>query len=141
MSTLLPKLRLRIFVRLTLIYFAIALAGLVVFKWLVPEYYFKAYPLIGLFFWVLGMFLNFSLDRTRFSTPNRLAYVFMTFRIFKLVSTIVVIAISGYLAEHYRTTIVLSVVVNYFVYMLLELYIFYMYNKRVSIRNAAAKKK
>lgn len=87
------------------------------------------------------MFLNYSLSRARFNTPNRIAYMFMTFRIFKLFSTILVIAISGFIAEEHKTAIVLSVIANYVIYMVMELYIYYMYNKRISIRNAAAKKR
>lgn len=135
MSTLLPKLRFRIFIRLTLLYLAVGLLSVVVFKWLLPEAYFSAYPLIGFFFWALGMIFNYQLNRTRFENPNKIAYVYMWFRMAKLLITIAVIAVSGLIIEDYKTSFVISVIANYLIYSIVELYIYYIYNKRLRIRN------
>lgn len=121
-----------IVLRLTVFYLIAGVAGFALFKWIWPEHYFDAYPMVGICFWVLGMWLNFFLDKARTATPGKLTNIFMIFRVVKLMITILVIMIGSYLSERHATALIISILVNYIVYMVFELYIFRIYYDRIA---------
>ncbi len=130
MTNLLGKLRLKIFIKLTLVYAVIAVAGAALFKWAFPEQWFGSYPWIVAFYWVLGMALNHVLGHTRFSHPERMINVFMIFRAAKLMTTIIFLMITIHYMGDKKVAFAISMMVNYITFTVMELYIYYLYNKR-----------
>jgi hypothetical protein len=127
------RLKFRIYIQLTLVYFAIALVGILIFEFLIPEEYFPFYPFIGLFYWIIGMAMNYLLDRTRLESPKRLLNIFLMARMIKFLLTIVFLFVGTYIVgEDAKMAFAISLMCNYFIYTGLEMYVYYAYNKRIS---------
>lgn len=124
------SLGIRMLLLLTVIYTSVGVLLGVILKFLVPQLYFAHFPLIPLFYLVTGVILNFVLDECRSKRPDRLVNVFMIMRGVKLLLTVVFLAVyEKYIGEH-RTRFALTLVLFYFIYMSLESYLFYLYEKR-----------
>jgi len=128
------KLRVRMYVILTLLYLAVGMGGMLLFWLLAPHEYFefRFFVWIDLFFWLCGMTLNFLLDRDRRRRPARMINTYMFFRFGQFVLMVALLAL-GMTALHFpRAPFAISLFGNYLLYSALEIYMFSRYNKRVS---------
>lgn len=132
------KLTVKIFIILTLVYFALAVLSGVFFSFLLPQQYFGLYPEIWIFYWVTGVLLNTALNHTRKNNPDRLFNVFMMARMIKFLLTIAFLVIHVSIWPESKIVFAISLMVNYIIYGILEIYIYYLYNKKVS-RNVRKK--
>ena len=119
-----------------LTYLVLGALSTAVFKWLLPEYYFEIYPAIVILYWAYGMVLNGVLSRKRFENPEKMTNTFMIFRIVKLALTVLILVIGVNFVGENKMSFGISIAANYLIYMVLELYIYYMYNKRSMVSNA-----
>lgn len=139
MNKLYFKIQSRIYLLITLSYLVLGLSCSLLFYLFLPEKYFGFYPLIGVFYWACGMALNFYLHRCRSNHPDKLVNIFMTVRMVKFVFTVVILVIAFKLIGVARLPFVIALMSNYLIFIVLELYIFNCYNKRIH-RNDIAKK-
>ena len=72
----------------------IGVSALVVYgilKLFMPEYYFKFYPIIPLFFYLFEVYSIFMFDRCRLKTPSKLLNVYLGVKFAKLTLSIVLV--------------------------------------------------
>ncbi len=96
-----------------------------VFFHLFPGYYFACYPLIPVFFFVVGLLgLNVT-EGCRKRAPQRLAQVYLLTRMAKLVLTILVMIAYGVAAKDDLRAFLLTFIVNYVVYLIYDSWFFF----------------
>ena len=134
MAEIFNKLRLKIFFLLTAVYLAVGLSGGLIFYYLFSQHYFKLYFVIILFYWLTGIITNYILDRTIHHKEDKLLSVYMVSRMTKFLLTIVFLAVFEMLVMDavHKIPFAIALMCNYMLYTSLELYIYYLYNKRSS---------
>ena len=137
MRDIFNKLRLKMFFLLTAVYLIMGFLGGLIFYYLFAEHYFKPYFVIVLFYWITGIITNYILDHTIQHKEDKLLSVYMVSRMSKFLLTIIFLAIFEKLIidNSHKIAFALALMCNYILYTSLELYIYYLYNKR-SIKNA-----
>lgn len=125
------KLGIRILLLLTATYVAVSFITEVIFYYIVPTKDLKLYPIIGLFYLVTGIIVNYSLIHYRNTSQIKLLNVYMGGRIIKLFLTILFLVLYIYFFNPYKKAFALTMIANYFVFSGLELYIYSLYNKRL----------
>lgn len=126
------KLKIKLFILVTVVYTAIGILGEIILGFFIPEEYFGLYPVISIFYWILGLFLTFTLDRCRKTNPDKLMNVFMLGKTIKFLCTIVFLMV--YVSHHpeVKMQFSISLMCNYFIYSFLEMYIYYLYDKKIT---------
>ncbi len=115
---------------LVAIYGGVGIVLGVILRLAVPGLYFSHFPLIPLFYLVTGVVLNFALDAIRSKHPDRLVNMFMFMRMVKLVLTVAFLGIYDRFIGEDKMKFALTLVLFYLIYMSLESYLFYLYEKR-----------
>jgi hypothetical protein len=131
MDKLYAKLERKILVRITLVYAVVFAAGIFVFRWLLPSEYFSFYPVIGIFYWLMGIALSWRMGRSRLNRRDKLFNIFMIFRMIKLVSTLILFVVGLQFVGDKRVPFAVALMCNYFISFVLELYIYFLYDKRM----------
>lgn len=128
------QLRLRMFLLLTGVYAMVAMLSMLLFWLLTPAQYFGVYPLLDVFYWMCGMAMTFFLDRVRCTSAraDKLLSVFMIFRGTKFLLTIIALAVGVKLIGLDPVTFAISLMCNYLVYSILEIYVYHRYNKKIT---------
>ena len=129
------QFRIKIFITLLFIYLAVGLVSFAVFKFVAPQYYFNFYPIIGVFYWICGIVLNFFLDRCHLANPDKLLNTFMMVRLAKFLLTIGFLFVGIKVMKIPTAPFVISLMCNYFIYIAIEMYIYSIYNKRITSKN------
>ncbi|WP_106831826.1 hypothetical protein [Parabacteroides pacaensis] len=124
------SLRIRLLLLLTVIYTSVGVILGVGLKLFLPWLYFAHFPLIPLFYLITGVILNFVLDQCRSKRPERLINAFMIMRMVKLILTVAFLAIYDKFIGEHRIKFAITLVLFYVIYMSLESYLFYLYEKR-----------
>lgn len=124
------KLGIRLLLLLVAIYGGVGIVLGVILRLAVPGLYFSHFPLIPLFYLVTGVILNFALDAIRSKHPDRLVNMFMFMRMVKLVLTVAFLGIYDRFIGEDKMKFALTLVLFYLIYMSLESYLFYLYEKR-----------
>lgn len=126
------KFKVKILITLILSYTAIGVVSWAVFYLLIPQYYFDFYPVIGIFYWVSGVILNYSLDRYCVKRPSKMLNAYMMIRLIKFLLTIAFLFVGVKFAKAPTAPFAISLMCNYFMYTALELYIYNAYNKQIA---------
>ena len=100
-------------------------------RFVFPEYYFQAYPTIPVFYYILGLMTVQTLEHSKPSSEVSMVNRYMLMRGFKLLVTLIFIGCSLFFMKQKRTNFLLVVMMFYFVYLILETYFFYRYEKRL----------
>lgn len=78
-----------------------------IFKLFMPEYYFKFYPIIPLFFYLFEVYSIFMFDRCRLKTPSKLLNVYLGVKFAKLtLSILLVLFYTLKIKEHTRDFVI-----------------------------------
>ena len=119
------RLKIRIYLLLTVIYVAVALAGLLLLQLLTPGGHPGYYPWINAFFWLCGMTMTYRLDRCRCGRrPERMLNTFLSFRAMKLILSLVLLFVGVRVLGLPRVTFSVAVMGNFIIYSALEIYIY-----------------
>lgn len=100
------------------------------------EFLFKAYPIIPVSVYLLGLFLVYVLYTIDKSNPRKLVNIFMLLKILKLV---LFAALAVYLIVFLklnRTTIIINLSTYYLIYLLFETLTFYVFEKQIKNLNS-----
>jgi len=125
------KLKIKLFFLVTVVYAGVGTLGGVVLGLFIPEDYFGLYPAISIFYWIMGLILTFSLDRCRKTNPDKLMNVFMTIKGVKFLLTILFLMLYVTYEPEIKMQFSITLMCNYFIYSFLEMYIYYLYNKKI----------
>lgn len=106
----------------------ITLGGLLYTIW--PEHYFTWYPSIPVFYWLMAMTMAYVLDRVKRKNGDVTVTTFMVMRFCKF--TLAVVFLWLYL-EIVQTNVIMfgfTLMLFYFIYMVLETYTVYLFEKK-----------
>jgi len=126
------KLKIKLFILVIVVYAGVGTLGGVVLGLFIPEDYFGLYPAISVFYLIMGLILTFSLDRCRKANPDKLMNVFMTIKGIKFLLTILFLMLYVTYDPEVKMQFSVTLMCNYFIYSFLEMYIYFLYNKKIS---------
>lgn len=124
------KLKIRLIGLITGINIAVgvALGGLLYTIW--PAHYFKWYPSIPLFYWLMGMAMAYFLDRVKKKHGDMIVTIYMIVRLCKFVIALIFLWLYAALIGEQIKTFGFTLMLFYFIYLVLETYTFYLFEKR-----------
>lgn len=102
-----------------------------------PHHYFKWYPSIPAYFWLMGVIMILVLNRRKSQDPNYVVTAYMVIRMTKLLSSLVFLWLYTALVHEYIYAFGLTLMLFYFIHLAIESYVFYLYEKRRMIRKKA----
>lgn len=123
-------LTLRLTIIVTTVYTLVGVAAWALFKFIIPQQHFGYFPSIGIFFLANGLLLNYVLNATKNSHPKHLLNVYMLSRVIKLMLTVIFLLFYVKLVGESNVAFAITLMAFYIVYMILELYIYFLYEKR-----------
>jgi hypothetical protein len=130
------KIRIRLlgklFLLLTGTYLSIGIITGLVFYFLLPAEYIPLYYTIVLFFWLIGMRLNYAFHRRRHASAEKLLNIFLLARMIKFFCTVAFLLLYVLLGGKEKKAFAICLMSNYMIYSTLEVYIYHLYNKRIT---------
>ena len=127
------KLGIRILLILCATYIGISILTEMVYYFVVPEQYYKTYPSIGIFYLVMGIISYYSMVHYRNTSHDHLLHVYMFGRMIKLFLTILFLLLYIYLVEpDNKKAFALTMIAYYIVFSGLELYVYSLFNNRIT---------
>lgn len=123
-------LKLKLFGLATFVNVAIgvAMGGLLYTLW--PESYFRWYPSIPVFYWVMTLLMIYVLDRKKRKSGDVTITAFMVTRLCKFVLAILFLWLYAELVREQLMTFGVTLMVFYFIYLVLETYTIYLFEKK-----------
>lgn len=106
----------------------ITLGGLLYTVW--PSHYFTWYPSIPLFYWIMGLAMAFFLDQVKKRHGDMIVTIYMIVRLCKFIIAIAFLWLYAAWIGHSVRSFGLTLMLFYFIYLVLETYTFYLYEKR-----------
>lgn len=100
------------------------------------EFLFKAYPIIPVSVYLLGLFLVYVLYTIDKSNPRKLVNIFMLLKILKLVLFAALAVYLMVFLKLNRTTIIINLSTYYLIYLLFETLTFYVFEKQIKNLNS-----
>ena len=135
------KLGIKILLMLCVTYIGISVLTEVVYYFVVPEQYFKAYPSIGVFYLVMGIISYYSMVHHRNTSHDYLLNVYMFGRMIKFFTTVFFLLFYIFIIDpDNKKAFALTMIVYYIVFSGLELYIYTLFNHRISKHEEKHKK-
>lgn len=95
-----------------------------------PELYFKWYPTIPLFYWLTAMAMAYFLDRVKRENGDVAVSTFMLIRLTRFALAIVFLWIYVSIIKEDMMMFGVTVMLFYFIYLILETYIIYLFDKK-----------
>lgn len=124
-------LKLKLFILVTVVYTIAGMLGGALLGFFIPEDYFGLYPAISIFYWIMGLILTFGLDSRKNTNSDKLMNYFMTVKAAKFLLTILFLMLYVTYDPEVKMQFSVTLMCNYFIYSFLEMYIFFLYNKRL----------
>lgn len=106
----------------------ITLGGLLYTIW--PEHYFDWYPSIPVFYWVTGIVLTYLLDRVKKKKGDVTITTFMVVRFCKFTMALAFLWLYASLIGQQMKTFGFTLMLFYFIYLGLETYTVYLFEKK-----------
>ena len=124
------RLEFRLMALITGINLAVGLVLGILLYLLWPDHYFKWYPSIPVFYWLVGLAMAYFLDRAKRSHEDMIVTIYMIVRICKFIVAIAFLSLYVVLIGENVRMFGLTLMLFYFIYLVLETYTFYLYEKR-----------
>ena len=135
------KLGIRILLILCITYLGISILTEVVYYFVVPEHYYRFYPAIGIFYLVMGVISYYSMVHYRNTSHDYLLNVYMFGRMIKFFTTVFFLLFYIFIINpENNKAFALTMIVYYIVFSGLELYIYTLFNHRISKHEQKHKK-
>lgn len=127
-------LRDRFFLILTVVMGGVTGIVELVMRLIWPERYWPYYLMIPLFYYILGIITIVALHSVREENDKKMLHYYMLMRAFKLVLTFVFIGSSMLVIHHHRMLFMILLMAFYFVYLILETYFYFHFEKELKRR-------
>ena len=121
------KKRLIISMLVTIVVAGIAV-GLALY-YLLPAYWFRWYPLIPVFFMLLGLFMSLSMNHYSKREPKKMITILMLMRGVKILLTAGGVLLYYWLVGERMTEVLLVTLGFYLLHLFVETYLFYRFEK------------
>lgn len=95
-----------------------------------PELYFKWYPTIPLFYWLTAMAMAYFLDRVKKENGEVAVSTFMLIRLTRFTLAIIFLWIYVAVIKEDMMMFGVTIMLFYFIYLILETYIIYLFDKK-----------
>ena len=95
-----------------------------------PEHYFRWYPSIPIFYWVMGLVMTFILDRVKKNNGDMTVTAFMLVRFCKFTLAIIFLWLYAALVRENLKMFGFTLMLFYFIYLGLETYTVYLFEKK-----------
>lgn len=126
--------RIRLIFRMIMVLTGInVLAGLIawlLFTYVCPDHYFAYFPLIPVYFWIVGVGMAISMEITHSENPDAITMTYMVARTVKLLLTGLFVGGYAWLVDENIKEFGLTTLAFYVIFLALESYVFYLYEKR-----------
>ena len=106
----------------------VTLGGLLYTIW--PDHYFKWYPSIPIFYWVMAIAMTYILDRKKKKNGDVTITVFMVVRFCKFTLAVVFLWLYAALVRENLRMFGFTLMLFYFIYLGLETYTVYLFEKK-----------
>ena len=106
----------------------VTLGGLLYTIW--PDHYFKWYPSIPIFYWVMAIAMTYILDRKKKKNGDVTITAFMVVRFCKFTLAVVFLWLYAALVRENLRMFGFTLMLFYFIYLGLETYTVYLFEKR-----------
>lgn len=106
----------------------ITLGGLLYTIW--PQYYFKWYPSIPVFYWLMAILMAFFLDRVKRKKGDVTVITYMLVRLCKFTLALVFLWMYAALVGEQLKMFGFTLMIFYFIYLTLETYILYLFEMK-----------
>lgn len=106
----------------------ITLGGLLYTIW--PEYYFKWYPSIPIFYWLMSILMAFFLDRVKRKGGDVTIVTYMIVRLCKFTLALIFLWMYAALVGEKLKMFGFTLMIFYFIYITLETYTLYLFEKK-----------
>lgn len=90
-----------------------------------PEHYFGGYPLIPLFFFLLGVFTISMTEMCRQRMPQKMLQVYLLVRVVRMLLAIMVMLVYGVAVRHEAKAFLLTFIANYLIYLIYDSWFFF----------------
>jgi hypothetical protein len=141
MKTKKIKLGIRILLILSITYIGVCVLTEAVYYFLVPERYYASYPAIGGFYLVMGVISYYSMVHYRNTSHDHLLHVYMFGRMVKFFLTMFFLLFYIFIiAPDNRKAFAMITIVYFFVFSGLEMYIYSLFNNRITKHEKKHKK-
>ena len=124
------KSRIKSFLLLSVVYLVIGMGGGFILESFISDEYFRIYPAIIIFFWAFGLVLNLAMEGK--NVYSDLFQIFFNGKILKLLFTFIFLVVYVYATDAEKKPFAISLMCNYLIYTILEIYIFSLYSKRIA---------
>lgn len=124
------KLELRLMGLITSINLTVGIVLGVLLYVLWPDHYFKWYPSIPIFYWLVGLAMAYFLDRAKRNHEDMIVTIYMIVRICKFIVALAFLWLYVVFVGKFVRMFGLTLMLFYFIYLVLETYTFYLYEKR-----------
>ncbi|HOI26370.1 MAG: hypothetical protein M0P12_12790 [Paludibacteraceae bacterium] len=123
---------------LTAIISVTGIAGYVIFRMFLHEYYFSAYPHIMTYYWILGVLTIVSIVNATKKSGQKYFNTFMIMKTVKLLSLIIVCGLYLLLIKEQAISFLITFVLFYIIYTIFEAQVSIKLNKKT--KDEAAQK-
>lgn len=127
-------LRDRFFMILTVVMGGVTCFVELVMRLIWPERYWPYYLMIPMFYYILGVITIVVLHSVREENDKKMLHYYMLMRAFKLVLTFVFIGSSMLVIHYHRMLFMILLMSFYFVYLILETYFYFHFEKELKRR-------
>lgn len=124
---------------LTAVSLFFGIAGLLVMKWVWPQHYFSAYPLIPAYFFVYGFVYIYSFEHVFRNIQQKTLLLFVSIRMMKLMTSIVVLIFYGIFGGSKVKEFMFTFILFYLIFLVFEVLFFYHFERSVERREKIEK--
>lgn len=124
------RLELRLMGLITLINVVIGVVLGVLLYMLWPDHYFRWYPSIPVFYWLMAMLMAFFLDRVKKKRGDVTVTIYMLVRLCKFTLALIFLWMYAALVGEQLRTFGFTLMLFYFIYLALETYMLYLYERK-----------
>ena len=124
------KLQIRLYGLITLINVVLGVAVGEILHSIWPQHYFDWYPSIPCFYWIVAMAMVFFLDRVRKKKGDVSITTYMLVRLCKFLLACAFLAVYAELIGTKLEVFGIVLMLFYFIYLTLEVYTIYLYEKK-----------
>lgn len=104
--------------------------GMLILHFNLPEHYFKWFPYIPIFFYVMGIASIYAFDSCRSHAPNKTGLLYMALKVVKLILSVVLLLVYCIIVKEHEKDFILSFVAYYLSYLIFETWFFFSYEKK-----------
>lgn len=90
-----------------------------------PHHYFSGYPLIPLFYFVLGALMIYVVERCRYRMPERLSMVYLLIRALRMIVSVLVMLVYCIAVREEARAFLLTFIANYIIYLSYDSWFFF----------------